>query len=173
MGYLTKAQRHCDIFPDSITFKRLRQELESYEGPIMLICEENAAKDPIRRRLVSALHTTKRDVVDVRVPDGRFSREDLFRCYSIARETSPGVVLAYDLGVAVQYAHAISTCARSDADPWRMYQSNDAVPSSERIPFVHVFSGLEHYDRWEQVPGVLSGAKGEPDFAIQVTSAIS
>ena len=168
----SKAQWHCDIFLDSITFKRLRTELESYKAPIMLICEESAVNDPVRRRLVSALHSTKKEVVDMRVPDGRFSREDLLRCCSIARETGAGIILSYDLGVSVKYAHAVSTSAWSESDPWLKYNFNIGTPLLKRIPFANVFARIEHYGEWKQAFGASSSSKINPDFAIQVTSAV-
>lgn len=172
MGHPAAAQQHCDIFPDTITFKRLRDELDSYEAPIMLICEEGATHDLIRRRLVSALHTTEKGVVDMLVPDNRFYHEDLVRCCKIARETNSGIIVAYGLGVAVKYARATSACAWSESDPWQKWHFGIGMPALKRIPFAHVFASLEHYDKWEQIFGVSIAPKGEPDFAIQVTSAI-
>lgn len=172
MSHPSNAQQHCDIFLDSVTFKRLRDELESYEAPIMLICEESATHDLIRRRLVSSLHTMEKGVVDMRVPDSRFYREELVRCCKIARETNPGIILAYGLGVAAKYACAISSCAWSNSDSWQKYHFDVGAPALKRIPFAHVFTSLEHYDEWGQVLGASLAPKDEPDFAIQVTSAI-
>ena len=172
MGHPSKTQRQCDIFLDSVTFKRLRDELESYEPPMMLVCEEEASHDPIHRRLVSALHTMRRDVIELSVPDGRFYREELARCCNITRETDPGIVLAYGLGIAATYACAISTCAWSESDPWQKYHFNVGAPAMWRIPFAHVFTSLEQFDDWGRVLAVPYVPKTEPDFAIQVTSAI-
>lgn len=166
------AQRHCDIYLDSVTFKRLKDELEAYKTPIMLICEESATHDLIRRRLVSALHSTGKGVVDICVPDGRFYREELVRCCKIARETDTAIILAYGLGAAITYAQAVSTCAWSESDPWRKYNYNVGMPALKRIPYAHVFTSLEHYDEWEQVLDAPFIPMNKPDFAIQVTSTI-
>ena len=172
MGDHSKEQQHCEIFPDAVTFKRLGMELESYGDPVMLIYEESATNDLIRRRMVSSLHMLERDIVEMRVPNGSFNAEELIRCCNIARESNVVIVLAYGLGVAAKYAHAISTCAWSERNPWRMYHDGRGLQPRKRIPYAHAFASLENYDEWEQVLDDFRRPKGAPDFAVQVTSVI-
>ena len=172
MGHPLNRQQHCEILPDSITFRRLGLELASYDDPCMLICEEKAAKDLIHRRLVSALHLMGRDLVEMSVPDGRFSPEEFSRCCNIARESGVKTILAYGLGISLRYAYAVSTHSWGEPSSWRQYANGTDVPLHEHIPFIHVFASLEHYDNWSHIPGIFRGPGIEPNLAIQVTSAI-
>ena len=172
MGHPAKEQQHCEIITDAVTFKQLGIQLETYGDPVMLIYETSATNDLIRRRMVSSLHMLERDIIEMRVPNGVFSSEELVRCCNIARESDVAIVLAYGLGVAVKYAQAVSLCTWSGSNPWQAYCSNEGLLPRKRIPFAHVFASLESYDGWTQVFDSLPNFMPQPDFAIQVTSAI-
>ena len=152
-------------------FKQLGTALKAYESPIMLISAENDIEDPIRRRLVSALHRFGEDVVEMRVPNDALDAEELIRCCNIAREEDVNTVLAFGEGIALEYARAVSTCAWSPSDPWKKYVTGAGAQTRKRIPFAHVFASLNRFDDWAQAFGG-SGSAIEPEFAVQVTSAI-
>ena len=167
-----KAQRHCEIYTDTTLFRRVGIELEAYENPLMLISEENAGNDPIHRRLVSALHRFGVDVVEMRVPSRGIDAVELERCCNIAREEGVNIILAYDEGAAIEYARAISICAWGPANAWHHYVTHTGEQSRKVIPFGHVFASLKQYDSWAQAFGGVPTSPIEPEFAVQVTTAV-
>ena len=138
----------------------------------MLISKEGDIEDPIRRRLVSALHRFGVDVVEMRVPGGGLDAVEFNRCCNIAREEGVNIILAYGEGTAIEYARAVATSTWSAADSWRQYSRRMGGQLHKHIPFGHVFASLEQYNTWSQAFGGTPPSSIEPDFAIQVTSAI-